>query len=424
MKTINHKYFWLLFWAWIMAACDSSDAPLNGYIETTEGGSSTLILKGYEDVTDGFCVFQPDGFDSPFYIKEQNFYGLRYLFSKDTATRLEAMGDRPSTWQEGIDIEEGATYWAKYISMAAYKYVRFRVAYISENNVAIEYVIDSTEERPNTNANTASGDYVTNVEMPSLDAENIYVAHTVQDGQNGEVLNYALEWNASMLHANWVAFSFDALTSADYVTRTDAWNPDPLLPEDARTDNSFHTYDGFDRGHICASEDRVWSEEANEQTFYFSNISPQLSGFNQNFWAALEQQVRTWGRAMTDYDKVYVVKGGTLNRLLTDFTGSVAGGDGVIPVTDSEGFTSKGLPCPAYYFMAVLTEKGNTYHAIAFLVPHREDLPEAPVATDFQEYAMSIDKLEEAVGLDLFCNLPDDLEEEVEDVFDVNLWNW
>ena len=426
MKILRTNYLWLLLCVCVMAACDPSDAPLNGYIEETEEGSSTMILKGYEDTSLGFSVFQPADFDAPFYIKDKMFYGMNYQFAEASAGRLDALTEHPDTWQSSIAVEEGRSYWAKYISMEVFKYVKFRVAYIQGNNVGIEYVIDSTEERPNVNANVAgeSQDYPTDVEMPALEEGNFYVEHTVETGGEAHVLNYALEWNSSLRHANWVAFYFDALTAADYVERTDDWNPDPLLPDGVQTDNSFHTNDGFDRGHLCASEDRVWSEEANEQTFYFSNITPQLGGFNQHYWAVLERRVQTWGRSLADYDRVYVTKGGTLNQLLVNFTGSTAGSDGVIPTTDANGFTRKGLACPANYFIAVLAQKGTAYQAIAFLVPHREDLPEEPTADQLQEYAMSVSDLEQATGLDFYCNLPDDLETEVENSFNVSDWSW
>lgn len=46
-------------------ACgDDSDVPANGYIETTEEGSATFVLKGYEDASDGFNVFEGEGFEN------------------------------------------------------------------------------------------------------------------------------------------------------------------------------------------------------------------------------------------------------------------------------------------------------------------------------------------------------------------------
>lgn len=183
---------------------------------------------------------------------------------------------------------------------------------------------------------------------------------------------------------------------------------------------------GYDKGHLCASEDRVYCEDANKQTFYYTNISPQIASFNQKYWMYLEQQVQKWGRSTREgtYDKMYVVKGGTLNKLLTNFTGTMKGGDSKYPETDAEGFTIHGLAVPAYYYMAILAEKGDTYHAIAFLVPHSELLPQKPTADDFQVYAVSIDKLEQETGIDFFCNLPDVIEDEVEKAYNKADWAW
>ncbi|WP_370520895.1 DNA/RNA non-specific endonuclease [Bacteroides sp. 214] len=260
--------------------------------------------------------------------------------------------------------------------------------------------------------------------MPHINTSNTFVAHDLTVS-GSKVLNFAYEWNATMNHTEWVAFSFDELTCKDVTKRTDAWDVDPLLPESMRTSNANHTNDGFDRGHICASEDRVWSVDANKQTFYFSNMSPQLASFNQNFWVAIENQVRLWGRAIPNtYDKVYVTKGGTMNHLLKNFTSNVAGADGKYPTTDENGFTIKGLACPQYYFTAVLADKNGEYKAIAFLVEHKEGLPKKPTAAEMQEYVVSIDELESFTGIDFFCNLPDDIENVVESSYSIDDWAW
>lgn len=277
----------------------------------------------------------------------------------------------------------------------------------------------------NLNANLGASTYAANLEMPHFETSDsmIFLAHTVE--ADSEILNYAIFWNGGLKHAEWVAFSFDETTAADNVTRSEAWAVDPLLDEEFQTDNSYHTYDGFDRGHLCASEDRVFTAEANEQTFYYSNVSPQLNDLNANFWAALETLVRSWGRSVgSTFDKVYVAKGGTLNELLKNFTGEIADANGVYPTTDSKGFTSKGLPCPKYYFMAVLAETGGDFAAIGFLVEHKEGWPASPTTAELQATAMSIDALETATGLDFFCNLDDDTEAAVEAELDLSKWAW
>lgn len=287
----------------------------------------------------------------------------------------------------------------------------------------------------NTNANQAieGKEYVTDYSIPRLNLDNYYVEHTVEH-DNRTVFNYALEWNADKKHAAWVALSFDKVTSANNVKRTDAWDVDPLLPAEMRTTEEMHKRDGFDKGHLVASYDRTYSETANEQTFYYSNMSPQLNSFNGGFWASFEGLVQRWARS-GQYDKLYVVKGGTLNQLLVNFTGPKKAPDGTYPTTDADGRTKHGLACPRYYFMAILASKegsetmaGGKYQAMGFWMEHRDDYGYeydnfAPSSV-MQKYALDIDGLELKSGLDFFCNLPDVIEDEVENAYNVEDWTW
>lgn len=409
--------------------CDDQNTIPNGYVQTTQEGASTLVLKGYENAALGFSVFQPEGFDSPFYIQDKKFAGNAYSFTQVAAARLDEMTTVPANveWQSDATVTAGAAYWARYAASTVYRFVKFRVSDINGNNVTIEYVVtDQTEERPNDNVNANTG-YdnvsVTGYEIPHLNDQNVYADHYVtMDGV--QILNYALEWDNTKRHANWVAFTFDTTTSADNVKRTDAWSVDPKLPAEMQVQESDHKNDGFDKGHLCASEDRVYLKEANEQTFYYSNMSPQLNDFNGGFWGKLEARVQTWGRSTAEgvYDKVYVTKGGTLNKLLKNFKGTTVNGG--TPTTDANGFTIHGLACPEYYYMAVLSQKDDVFHAIAFLVPHKEGMTRNPSSDELKEYVVSVDKLEEETGIDFFCNLPDVLENEVEAAYNLNDWAW
>lgn len=421
----KHLFILGLALALFNVGCDDQNTIPNGYVQTTQEGASTLVLKGYENAALGFSVFQPEGFDSPFYIQDKKFAGNAYSFTQVAAARLDEMTTVPANveWQSNATVTAGAAYWARYAASTVYRFVKFRVSDINGNNVTIEYVVtDQTEERPNDNVNANTG-YdnvsVTGYEIPHLNDQNVYADHYVtMDGV--QILNYALEWDNTKRHANWVAFTFDTTTSADNVKRTDAWSVDPKLPAEMQVQESDHKNDGFDKGHLCASEDRVYLKEANEQTFYYSNMSPQLNDFNGGFWGKLEARVQTWGRSTADgvYDKVYVTKGGTLNKLLKNFKGTTVNGG--TPTTDANGFTIHGLACPEYYFMAVLSQKDDVFHAIAFLVPHKEGMTRNPSSDELKEYVVSVDKLEEETGIDFFCNLPDVLENEVEAAYNLN----
>ena len=290
----------------------------------------------------------------------------------------------------------------------------------------------NTQETPseglNINANSLldGWTYTTDYAIPHLNPDNYYAEHTVK--YNGkEILNYALEWADDKKHAAWVAYSFDEETCKKNVNRTNAWMPDPQLPDGMSPDDNDHRSDGFDRGHLCASEDRVYSKSANEQTFYYSNISPQMTSFNGGYWVTFEKIIQDWARSGR-YQKLYIAKGGTLNQLLTNYTGTRPAEDGQLPATDANGLTRHGLACPKYYFAAVLAKQSDGYQSIGFLVEHRDDYGynndhQAPVSV-VKNCALSIDELEKATGLDFFCNLPDEIENRVESLYNEADWDF
>lgn len=301
------------------------------------------------------------------------------------------------------------------------------VAALSSSTPAEEPVSSSSAPLSvNVNANASDDPAAARLEIPHLDNSSFFAAHWVEF-EGKKVMNLAIEWNSAIRHANWSAFSWDSLTSLNGTTRDEDWRWDPLVPTElGQVKEADHKSDGFDKGHLVASADRHFSVEANNQTFYYTNISPQISSFNQKFWAQLESKLQKWGELTQTgvYDTIYVVKGGNTQLPLIDFTGTKAASDKVKPYTDSKGFSKGGMLVPSYYFAALLALKDGKYSAIAFNVPHLETLPTKPTVADFQQYVVTIDELEAATGVDFFCNLPDDVEKSVEANVDMAAWNW
>ena len=436
---MKNFYFYFSFLigmlCWVSCSDDNgTNVPPADTPEATIEGSTFGELQGYENAANGFTTLIPGNLGDPLYIQDGQLTGSVYLFAADNASRLDGMAARPGEdgWNATAAIAENKCYWVRHTSSLLYTYLKLRIAYIEGNKVGMEYIIDSTEERDptaeNVNANTPieGKKYVTDFAMPHLNAEHTYVEHLVAY-EDAELLNYALEWDAKKRHSAWVTFYFDAVTKQNTTGRNEEWATDPLVPEGTCPVEADHKSDGFDKGHLCASNDRKFSAEANEQTYYYSNMSPMLSSFNGGFWASFEILVQDWGRS-NDYDKVYVTKGGTLDQLLVNFTGTQNGNDGVLPKTDANGMTIHGLPCPKYYFMAVLAEKGDTFYAIGFWMEHRDDYgyeyDEFAPADVMKKYAVSIDDLEKNTGLDFFCNLPDSVEDAVESAWNETDWTW
>ena len=259
---------------------------------------------------------------------------------------------------------------------------------------------------------TPSSDIAARMETPRIlsDGLTVVVSHDV--AINGKkVVTYELEYDKSKFHSRWVAFRFDGNTRAQSVGRSD----EPFMDDPSLSSTLHIGYKGFgpgyDRGHLCASADRLYDRTANEQTFYMSNMSPQLSSFNQGYWVTLESQVQKLGRSKTFSDTLYVVKGGTIKE-----------GQIKSYITRKNG---NKVAVPKYYYMALLKVKNGVYHSIAFWMEHKEYgysyNNKAPLS-EIMNHAVSVNELEQLTGIDFFPNLPDATEEKVEDQKDINTW--
>lgn len=250
-----------------------------------------------------------------------------------------------------------------------------------------------------------STDFENFIEVPKLDKHNIFLPHYTIIGDE-PIMTYCVEYDTVRNHSHWVAFRFDGVTSPTKVGRSKVWYDDPDLPSKYRVGAG--TYSGGRvRGHLCASYDRRYTVEAEEQTFYMTNMSPMGYDFNGDYWTKYESFVQERGRKSSFANILYVVKGGTLDQT----KGSIYSSDG------------KKIPIPKYYFIALLAQKGINYKAMGFWVEHNDyGKGVGPTSEQMRASAMSIDELEKKTGIDFFHNLADNIENEVEANFNYDDW--
>lgn len=223
------------------------------------------------------------------------------------------------------------------------------------------------------------------LELPAMDNPNLgYYTHSFD--MNGKTYrNYSFGWSQKDRVAFWVAYPLCKFYTNGDSGRTNDWNLDPLLGEDSAA--PFGGYAGdYARGHQLPSADRQCCYEANSQTFYGTNIVPQLNAHNEKIWADLENKVRGYANAS---DTTYVV------------TGVMVSASGKIE-KDSYG---NDVTVPDAFFKAVLKYSKSstlgTWNAAAFYLEHR-----AYTGSIGKEHSMSVDELEAMTGIDFFVNLP------------------
>lgn len=224
------------------------------------------------------------------------------------------------------------------------------------------------------------------MELPALDNPDLgYYSHSfTMDGKTYR--NYSFGWNQDEYLSQWVAYPLCSMYTNKKVDRTDAWAYDPILGQ-GKSAAPFGGYAGsYARGHQLPSADRLCCYEANAQTFYGTNMTPQLNAHNEGIWSELENKVRTIANAS---DTTYVV------------TGCVTSGAKEFEY-DSD---NNRMPIPVAYFKALLRySKASTlgqWSAAAFYLEHR-----AYSESLGKQHSMSVDELEKITGIDFFVNLP------------------
>ena len=197
--------------------------------------------------------------------------------------------------------------------------------------------------------------------------------------------NYSFAWSQNDLLSLWVAYPLCSSYIDKAIDRTEAWSYDPLLGEEL-SPAPFKGYAGhYARGHQLPSADRMCCRAANEQTFYGSNIMPQLDDHNEGVWNRLESYVRSIAEKA---DTLYVV------------TGCVVDGS-VERTTDSDG---KFITVPVAFYKALLRYgDGGQWDCAAFYTDHRNY---GKKNFDLKSLSMSVDELEKKTGMDFFVNLP------------------
>lgn len=213
------------------------------------------------------------------------------------------------------------------------------------------------------------------LEIPLLKQNETLTSHT------GFSLCYQEEYE----QASWVAYELTAKETVSITSRTNKFISDPTIRSGSATQADY-AGSGYDRGHLAPAADMGWSIQTMKESFYFSNMSPQLPSFNRGIWKKTEEQVRDWAR---EYGKLFVATGPVLEKGLP-FIGP------------------NKVAIPNYYYKALLRCNPSDTSAIGILIPH------AASSLPITSFYICIDNLERTTGLDFFHHLPDVTEQRVE----------
>lgn len=206
---------------------------------------------------------------------------------------------------------------------------------------------------------------------------------------------FTLSYNEKQEQPEWVAYEL----KKSYIRKGDFKRPFFIQDPKVKTRSAdWRNYknSGYDKGHLCPAGDMVFDNNAYNDTFFTSNISPQNHDFNEGIWNKLEQKVRYWA---VKYDGIYVVTGGVLQGSL-----------------ETIGYEK--VMVPRYFYKILLTKSNNEYKMIAFLIPNEKS------NKALYEFVVSTDSIEKMTGIDFFPQLDNETEDRLEKSIDYKAWSF
>ena len=203
----------------------------------------------------------------------------------------------------------------------------------------------------------------------------------------------SLQYSKSHKQPIWVAYELLSSHLNGSISRLNKFKNDPEIGLDINFDKNY-SRSGFDRGHLVPAADMKWSVISMDESFYYSNVSPQYPSFNRGIWKVLEDKVREWA---------------TLNDRLYINIGPVFGDENHVMGIDR-------INIPDAFYKVILDYTNPDVKAIAFYIPHIQS------NESIDKYAISVDSLEKIIGVDFFSNLPDNQEEIIERELCLKCW--
>jgi len=206
---------------------------------------------------------------------------------------------------------------------------------------------------------------------------------------------YTLSYYEKYEQAEWVAYELKKEHLIGTNRKRPYFEPDKKVKTNSANYRNYKN-SGFSKGHLCPAGDRKFSEEAYNETFLTSNISPQKLDFNGGVWNRLEQKTRFWA---SKERHLYVITGGVLNNGLSTIG-------------------KEKVAVPKYFYKILLDNSEPEVKAIAFLIPHKES--KEPLFN----FVVSIDSIEKLTRLDFFPALNDSIENKLEKSSNYKKWSF
>ncbi len=219
---------------------------------------------------------------------------------------------------------------------------------------------------------------------------------------------YCLVYDEKHEEAKWTAHIISRDIATGGVNRTNDFRVDSLIKTGSSEEEDYFLtiekddgtvkYDGFgyDRGHLCPSADFRWSPIGLSETYYYSNMTPQLPEFNRELWADVESFMREYVYNNPGKD-LYIVTA----PVLADNLPKIERGKNKVSI-------------PVFHYKIAVDIEAKK--GIAFLVSQKD------LGYPIESYVVSIDSIEKITGINYYPNLSTEDEALIESKSDISQW--
>lgn len=193
--------------------------------------------------------------------------------------------------------------------------------------------------------------------------------------------NFSVVMSVSRRIALYTACNIDGQASKKIKRDADVWHYDDRIGRDRQAGEELYRDNALDRGHLVRREDPVWGPQAalaNDDTFHFTNCSPQHSGLNEKTWLGLED---------------YILQNARVHGLrISVFTG---------PVLRDDDMVYRGVKIPKEYWKVVAFRTDARPSATAYLVSQGKLIEDLEfVFGRYKTYQVALAEIQELAGLD------------------------
>jgi len=214
--------------------------------------------------------------------------------------------------------------------------------------------------------------------------EGAPISKIVKDDQYIIKKNYAIHYRFDTKTAEYVV----ELPTIEKINgkskRKDDFRPDTDIAKQHQSVLDDYAGEAYDRGHLVPAGDNTQNDDVMSESFFLSNMVPQVPNHNRGIWKQLETAVRIWVNEGKD---IYVITGTFYNKEHKEI--------------------GKRVGVPDYMWKVIIDAKSKK--GIAFWFPN------APLPVeDLPKYIVSIDEIEQKTGINFNPKMPEKLQKALE----------